>query len=122
VLRCTNYFVELPIIKTHQFLVINVKLQLPLIDMVGKGMVHKDEEIEGTDKDIPDHDIPDQVTPDIIEGAIDERERQEAYMTKEEINLRDTINKELAKRKYHLRLAGLNLSNGAMYDYVQPMA
>jgi hypothetical protein len=63
----------------------------------------------------------DETSPDVINAALDEVERKESHMTKQEIILRDTINKELAKREYHLRLAWLNTSNGCRYDYVQPM-
>ena len=63
----------------------------------------------------------DEISPDVINTALDEVERKESHMTKQEIILRDTINKELAKRKFHLRLAWLDTSNGARYDYVQPM-
>lgn len=63
----------------------------------------------------------DEISSDVINAAIDEVERKESHMTREEIVLRDTINKELARRKYHVRLAYLNTSSGARYDYVQPI-
>jgi hypothetical protein len=63
----------------------------------------------------------DEILPDVINVALDEVERKESHMTKQEIILRDTINKELAKRGYHLRLAWLDTSNGCRYDYIQPM-
>lgn len=65
-----------------------------------------------------DHD---EISNDVINAALDEVERKESHMTQKEMTLRDIINKELAKSKYHLRLAWLDTSNGVRYDYVQPM-
>lgn len=63
----------------------------------------------------------DEISSEAINAALEEVERKESHMTKREITLRDTINKELARRKYHLRLAWLDSTAGVKYDYVQPM-
>jgi hypothetical protein len=55
--------------------------------------------------------------------ALDEAEIEETQMSKGEIRLRDRINKELLRKKLHLRLMLLSIRDNRTYhfDFVPPM-
>jgi hypothetical protein len=62
------------------------------------------------------------ITNNERDKALDEVEEKESVMTTEEIELRDNINKELAHKGFHLRIAMLHvIANEAVFDYVAPI-
>lgn len=57
-----------------------------------------------------------------MDASLEKAEWEESLMTQDAIILRDTINKELSKRGFHLRLSYLKYSHDEMnWNYVEPM-
>jgi hypothetical protein len=63
-----------------------------------------------------------ETTDEEIDESLNELEEKERIMTKNEIGLRDKINKELNRMGYHLRLSLLKYTKTEMmYDYIKPI-
>lgn len=54
--------------------------------------------------------------------ALEKLEKEESIMTKEELTLRDSVNKELSRSGFHLRLALLQVKeNESIHNFVEPV-
>ena len=63
-----------------------------------------------------------EITDEEIDESLNELEEKEKIMTKNEIELRDNINKELNRMGYHLRLSLLKYDETEIiYDYIKPI-
>jgi transcriptional/translational regulatory protein YebC/TACO1 len=62
----------------------------------------------------------DEINSDIIDAAMEDMEKKQSIMTREEMVLLHTINNNLAKRKFHLRLAYLKPAH-ELYEYIPPI-
>jgi len=62
------------------------------------------------------------ITPDKMDAALEKMENEESIMSRQAIILRDSINKELSRKGYHLRIAYLKFSKEELiFDYVEPI-
>jgi hypothetical protein len=59
---------------------------------------------------------------DNINTALDRLEEKEETMTEKELELRDSVNKELSKQGFHVRIALLKITKNELYfDFVEPV-
>lgn len=66
--------------------------------------------------------MPEDEIPFAVDQALDKAALEQSTMTEEAILLRDSINKKLAKKGYHLRVSFLMFTEDEMrWDYIEPM-